>query len=55
VRFTFVRTMDEAIERLLLPAPPLGFADDLPLFENGGHVADAPLQPGEQAAADRPR
>jgi ATP-dependent Lon protease len=55
VRFTFVRTMDEAIERLLLPAPPLGFADDLPLFENGGRVADAPPQPGEQAASDRPR
>ena len=55
VRFTFVRTMDEAIERLLLPAPPLGFADDLPLFDNGGRVADAPLQPGEQAATDRPR
>ena len=25
--------MDEAIERMLLPAPPLGFADDLPLFD----------------------
>ena len=35
VRFTFVQTMDEAIERMLLPAPPLGFADDLPLFDGG--------------------
>jgi len=35
VRFSFVHTMDEAIEKLLLPAAPLGFADDLPLFEEG--------------------
>jgi ATP-dependent Lon protease len=60
VRFTFVRTMDEAIDKMLLPAPPLGFADDLPLFD-GGDAAEAPRiardddRPGEQAAADRPR
>ena len=35
VRFSFVQTMDEAIERMLLPALPLGFADDLPLFDDG--------------------
>ena len=60
VRFTFVQTMDEAIERLLLPAPPLGFADDLPLFDGGAPAADARSadarpRAGEQAAADRPR
>ncbi len=60
VRFAFVSTMDEAIERMLLPAPPLGFADDLPLFDGGGPKADATpadvLPRGdEQAARDRPR
>ncbi len=55
VRFTFVHTMDEAIERMLLPAPPLGFADDLPLFDGGPHAADVARRPGEQAASDRPR
>jgi len=66
VRFAFVQTMDEAIERMLLPAPPLGFADDLPLFDGGRQVADgrrqsadqppAPALPSadDQAAADRP-
>ncbi len=60
VRFTFVQTMDEAIERMLLPAPPLGFADDLPLFDGGAPTAGSPLadllpRVGEQAAANRPR
>jgi len=60
VRFTFVHTMDEAIERMLLAAPPLGFADDLPLFDGSAQPAapvrpaEAPLRPGEQAAANRP-
>jgi ATP-dependent Lon protease len=40
VRFTLVQSMDEAIERLLLPAAPLGFADDLPLFEDGRWTVD---------------
>ena len=40
VRFTFVHSMDEAMERMLLPAPPLGFADDLPLFEDGRRTED---------------
>ena len=60
VRFAFVSTMDEAIERMLLPAPPLGFADDLPLFDGGGPKADATpadvLPRGDEPAArDRPR
>ncbi|HEY5490725.1 MAG TPA: endopeptidase La [Gemmatimonadaceae bacterium] len=55
VRFSFVHTMDEAIERMLLAAPPLGFADDMPLFEGGLRAADATSRAGEQAAADRPR
>jgi len=55
VRFSFVQTMDEAIERMLLVAPPLGFADDLPLFDGGTRVADVARRPGEQAASDRPR
>jgi ATP-dependent Lon protease len=67
VRFAFVQTMDEAIERMLLPAPPLGFADDLPLFDDGRRtadgtrqVADLPPTPGvpladDQAAADGAR
>ncbi len=59
VRFSFVHTMDEAIEKMLLPAPPLGFADDLPLFENGAATpraaaADDLPRPDEQAA-DGPR
>jgi ATP-dependent Lon protease len=60
VRFTFVHTMDEAIERMLLAAPPLGFADDLPLFDEGRPMADGGRQsvdlPADgRAAADRPR
>jgi ATP-dependent Lon protease len=53
VRFTFVHTMDEAIERMLLAAPPLGFADDLPLFDGGTQPADLPSRADEQAASDR--
>ncbi len=55
VRFTFVHSMDEAIERMLLPAPPLGFSDDLPLFDGSPRPADAAPRRDEQAAADRPR
>ena len=55
VRFSFVHTMDEAIERMLLVAPPLGFADDLPLFDGGTPATDVVRRPGEQAASDRPR
>jgi ATP-dependent Lon protease len=61
VRFSFVHTMDEAIERMLLAAPPLGFADDLPLFDGGTYKephpaaapADRPARSDERAAADR--
>lgn len=58
VRFAFVQTMDEAIERMLLPAAPLGFADDLPLFEDGGRrTAEHPTADGGRPAAepDAPR
>jgi ATP-dependent Lon protease len=55
VRFSFVQTMDEAIERMLLPAPPLGFSDDLPLFDGNPRPADAVPRRNDQAAADRPR
>ncbi len=55
VRFSFVQTMDEAIERMLLPAPPLGFSDDLPLFDGNPRPADAAPRRDEQAAAERPR
>ncbi|MHB1096730.1 MAG: endopeptidase La [Gemmatimonadaceae bacterium] len=60
VRFTFVHSMDEAIERMLLPAPPLGFADDLPLFDGGtsrvqGRSTDDQPPLGDQVAADRLR
>ena len=49
VRFTCVRTMDEAMERMLLTASPLRFADDLPLFE-GGTRADAPADAADAVA-----
>ena len=55
VRFSFVQTMDEAIERMLLPAPPLGFADDLPLFDGGPPPADVAPRASDQAASERPR
>jgi ATP-dependent Lon protease len=55
LRFSFVHTMDEAIERMLLAAPPLGFADDLPLFDGGPRAVDDAPRAGDQAAADRPR
>jgi hypothetical protein len=46
---------------MLLAAPPLGFADDLPLFDGGTYKephpaaapADRPARSDERAAADR--
>jgi len=52
VRFAFVQTMDEAIERMLLPAPPLGFADDLPLFDGSERQRTAADGGGPQPTAD---
>jgi hypothetical protein len=59
VRFTFVHTLDEAIERVLLPASPLGFADDLPLFDGGDvgrQTADGGWRPasGVSESEERP-
>ena len=43
VTFQCVATMDEVVEAMLLPALPIGFADDLPLFDEVSRgAADSP-------------